>query len=72
MNNNSKLINAIIKKEITSKGLTFKFVSSKTGIKYDRLISYLSKNYKIDILDYFSICSFLNIEPTSIINEIKK
>ena len=68
-----KQINVLMRDFINNKGVKLSFLSIKTKIPYDKILSYFSKcSATIKVEDYFEICNVLDIEPKYFIDSLKK
>lgn len=53
-----------LKEKIGETGVTYKNISKKTGIEYQRLMRIFNQNATISASELIALCSVLSIEPT--------
>lgn len=56
------MLGRIIKAYITEKGMKFKVIGEKAGIKRQRFYEILDGKCKIEAVEYFRICKALSVE----------
>ena len=61
-----------IKNAITEKGIKLTKVSEHTGIEYQRLSRIFNQNAALLASEFISLCSFLEIDPKSFMNNLSK
>ena len=53
-----------LKDKISETGITYRNVSKKTGIEYQRLMSIFNQHAVISASELIALCNVLGIEPT--------
>lgn len=62
--NMNEYIAKYLKNKINETGITYRNVSKKTGIEYQRLMRIFNQNAVISASELITLCNVLGIEPT--------
>lgn len=58
-----------VKEAVVNRGMTLKFLSDKTGVKYSFVQPSVNGGRKFRADEYLKICAFLGIEPRMDVNK---